>query len=201
MAVLGGEHFPVSIEPLEGEEILWQGGPSKHAPIVKILHALSIGVFLAFIYAAVVGPLGVFLALSAPPNPRATVVTTPPPVHGWTFPFVAAGLLLGPALTLLCGAIYLGLRRSWYVVTSERVCIQSGGGSVLSILDLDKIGAVRVSSSWIERRFRVQTIDLQQASGPASHNMSTVAHSLIAVPTESPVLSLLVNRWLPRDNA
>lgn len=119
--------------------------------------------------------------------------------------FMTLGILAWYALATLADC-FLRVRRAWYVITSERICIQSGGWSrTLAVMDLDKVISVKSAATWFEARLGLQTIELTHASGTtvlrnAWHTLQPNAYAIAHVPTASPLLSELVNHWLPRDN-
>lgn len=102
---------------------------------------------------------------------------------------------------------WLRVRHAWYVITTERVCIRSGGWTnTLTVMDLDKVISVRAEASWLEARLGLQTIELTHASGVAPTRNAYAAYlspnpyAIALVPAGGPLLSELVNHWLPRDN-
>jgi hypothetical protein len=104
------------------------------------------------------------------------------------------------------GYARLRMRNAWYVVTSERVCVQSGALTrSLCVIDLDKILSVEVSSSFLERRFGLQSIQFVHAGGknPNPYNLQWAlgdAYSMVFVRTDGNLASRLLNQWLPRDD-
>lgn len=115
-----------------------------------------------------------------------------------------AFVLLG-SLALLADCV-LRVRRAWYVITSERVCIQSGGWSrTLTVMDLDKVISVRSYASWLEARLGLQSIELTHAGGAlvatnAWQLLMPSPYAIAHVAAEGKLMSELVNHWLPRDD-
>ena len=102
---------------------------------------------------------------------------------------------------------WLRLRNGWYVITSERICIQSGGFSkMLTVIDLDKVVSVQAYATWVEALLRLQTIELTHAGGareykaPINQYLGPNPYALIHVEARGTLLSDLVNHWLPRDD-
>ncbi|MCB1615497.1 MAG: PH domain-containing protein [Pseudomonadales bacterium] len=104
------------------------------------------------------------------------------------------------------GAImaWLKIRNYWFVVTSERVCIQSGIINIQVVtIDLDKIVSIIVAHSFWDRLFNTHSIEVIHPGGKSvqpnglnifnPYRIQYVSNSQ-QLPTE------LLSHWLPRDN-
>ena len=178
MQRLGDGHFETIVEQLPGERVLWEGGADRRGRWIP--HA-RVGFVTLVVGTTLVWFFGLLFLLPTPSRPRRpstpTAATAAPSTHSdgvrqareakphsWLPLLVLFGSgLLVLAITVVVEAT-LANQNAWYVVTNERVCIQSGVLSrLLTILDLDKVLSVRVSASWLERRRGLQSIEFLHA--------------------------------------
>lgn len=213
---LGEGHFGVRIEALPGERVLFEGGPSRHGMTIRLARAFAPLAFLAAIF------LSAFImsTVSPDPPPRATAApsantsapvgapaATAPPRQAsravvLTFVLLTVTGCLG-LCAMVAAAVILQGRHGWVVVTSERLCIQSGGFTRgVAVIDLDKVLSVEVSASILERRFGLQSLRIVHAGGaPQATAFRLHEPNLISfVPVEAQLVTRLLNEWLPRDN-
>jgi membrane protein YdbS with pleckstrin-like domain len=118
-------------------------------------------------------------------------------VSFWVFVTVSS-------LLSLC-VLSVGMRflTCWYVITSERICIQSGVfARTIVTLDLDKILSLKATSGWLERRLGLQNIEFVHggASELRSRSPWNNPYVMCCLDESEGVLSRLSNEWLPRDN-
>lgn len=116
----------------------------------------------------------------------------------------SAGLILFLLLIKL-GFSYLAFRNRWFMVTSERVMIQSGIlEKRVSIIDIDKINSIQYSQSFIEQKLKLCSVELVMAGVMLQQQNSVsslLTRNLISgIEADSPVLNNLINKWLIRDN-
>jgi uncharacterized membrane protein YdbT with pleckstrin-like domain len=99
---------------------------------------------------------------------------------------------------------WLFYRSAWYVVTNERVCIQNGALTrYLTVVDLDKVLSIQISTSWLERQFGLQSIEFVHGGVRVfTSTRSIVRDPLVMafVPAAGTLTTDLLNSWLPRDN-
>lgn len=201
MTVLGEGHFGTRLETLAGEEVLWEGGPSRHATLIHTARFALAVCSLSLVFGLILTLTLLLPRPVRPPQadaPRAIAMRAPiAPV----WPLGTLGVVGCGVASLVVASLRARRRNAWYVVTSERVCIQTGAFTrVLSVIDLDKVVSVRVSCSWLERRLGLQTIDLHYAGQIQRPPYQADPHTLAFIGQELPLVSALVNRWLPRDN-
>lgn len=217
---LGEGRFSVAVEAMADEKVVWEGGPSPKATWLRALRwtIATIGLWAFFIpfFTTFVVTVG-----EAPPRrPRATTQPAPEPTpaelrarrevfekqrRDFAFRYLA---FTAAAFAAFGGGFFflsrLKTRNAWYVVTTERVCIQSGGGQrLLLVVDLDKILSVQASSFWLDRRFGLHHVELAIGGMPPQKVPAwakTEHNALAYVPVSENLLSKLTNDWLPRDN-
>ena len=138
MGRLGEGHFSTPITPLAGETVLWEGGAGKRARLVR---GVRVGLVFAVPWLFMLFFCGMFLLVDnvAPRSPSTSVAHDPPPdvsaerskelaVRHQTVRIVAVTLFGGLSLLLVAGIILeatLACRNAWYMVTNERICIQT----------------------------------------------------------------------------
>jgi hypothetical protein len=220
MTTLGEGHFSTPITPLAGEIVLWAGGAGRYGRLVR---SARVGSLFAIPVLFMLGFCGLFLLVPPSDNvaPKAPSTSAAPDsrpaapparseeiaARRQTVRLVAATLLGGLAL-LVIGAVFLEAtlvcRNAWYVVTNERICIQTGALSrCLTVIDLDKVLSVQVSSSWLERMCGLQSIELVHGGMKLFAQYRWLVQDpfvMALVPTAGSLASDLVNSWLPRDD-
>ena len=233
MTLLGHGHFDTPLETLPDETVLWEGGAAPAATWIRLARLIAAPLVLLALYAAVM--VGLFLLVpsgagrdaapasaetTASPGPakdlaKPRVATARPP--GASAPVEATPLY--PRRQVLTATVYFGVlalvvfvysrmqtRNAHYVVTSERVCVQSGAITrVLCVIDLDKILSVEITSSWLERRFGLQSLQFVHAGGKNAnpYNFARLfgdPYAMTFVKTDGALASKLLNHWLPRDD-
>jgi hypothetical protein len=217
MGRLGEGHFSTPITPLAGEAVLWEGGAGKRARLVR---GVRVGLVFAVPLLLMLFFCGMFLLVDdvAPRSPSTSVVHDQPPdvsperskelaARHQTVRVMAVMLCGGLSLLLVAGIILeaaLACRNAWYVVTNERICIQTGAlGRCLTIIDIDKVLSVQVSTSWFERMCGLQSIELVHGGVKLFVQYRWLAHdpfTMALVPAAGTLASDLVNSWLPRDD-
>jgi len=214
MARLGDGHFATVVEALPGEQVVWEGGPDRRGqwiPYARVAFAslVILTVVAWFLGLLVLVPTPRRAAADRRPAEEAPTSVDAPEAsdrrpHSWSPLFV----LLGSGLVVLVASSVvetrLANRNGWYVVTSERICVQSGVlGRQLAILDLDKVLSVRVSASWLERRRGLLSIEFLHAGRRPLTSGRIVARDEVVmafVPAHERLVTDVVNAWLPRDN-
>jgi len=110
---------------------------------------------------------------------------------------------LGLFLMIVILFIYLGYKKSFYLITTERIIIQKGYKSkVLTAIDLDKIITVRSSQSLFQKLFKLHSIHITVAGIELAQNgfAKSGANVIGNIPINKNITSKLLNEWLPRDN-
>jgi len=220
MNTLGSGHILVNMDCRPGETVLWEGGASRGGTVIRLARMAVFPFLLLVFYAILLGPMLLMLPQDRPrqrsaaqtqsthntPNPsEAEQHPSIPPAY----PVIAltlAGVFLSFAIGLPILVAVLQSRNAWYILTSERVCFQSGAFTrSLSILDLDKVLSIEVSSSLLERWFSLQSIEFLHAGGKVMGRgafpwQSGEKYLMAFLPLEGHLVSDLLNTWLPRDN-
>jgi membrane protein YdbS with pleckstrin-like domain len=217
MVRLGDGHFATVVEQIPGEQVVWEGGADRRGRWIPYARVGFIG--LLFL-AVIVWFFGLLFLLPTPSNPPRGRLTTEVKDQSRSVNAQVAResvprswspllMLLGSGLLMLAISIVveakLSNRNAWYVVTNERICVQSGVlGRYLTILDIDKVLSVRVSASWLERRLGLQSIEFLHAGNRITTSGRMMARDQVVmafVPAHDRLVTDLVNSWLPRDNA
>jgi hypothetical protein len=202
-----------ALELLPGERVHAEMQASGKGITVRLAQFLVVPLLLFAMF-------GGFFVIPQPPNPH------PEPVAGKQLDpaaierakeheaavdlwqgriLVWLGTGLGAMAALGLADQWLRVRNARYLITSERVAIQGGGFTrTLIVLDLDRILSVHASATWLERRFGLINIELRQAGVTVVPNgfrwVTTGGWNVLAfLDASSPVLSQLLNHWLPRD--
>jgi|GEM_PF-3665640 len=223
---LGESHFQVQIEAMPDERILWEGGPSRHGTTIRMIrialfpaafvffYAWMFAVILSIPHAAGAGrgreklvtPQSAVTATQSP-APTRGASSGSAPSEGLMLPLLMMSAILVPlfgAVGLTLANAYLQTRNGWYVVTNERICIQSGGFTRgVLVIDLDKVISVQASSTWLERRYAIQSVEVSHAGVQVQANpwRRREPNVISFVPVGDDLVSNLLNQWLPRDNA
>lgn len=223
MSLIGENRILTPMETLPGEKILWEGPAASKASVFGIINYVVLGgLFLSII--------STFYILFQIEYMRKMERKTPSPKvsssmnreqrqkifreHDEKMAALREDALKKAAFqggtVFLCALLALGVigffshKKNWYVITNERIVIQRGlFSSVLSVIDMDKIGAVSCSSTMSQRLLGLCSISLQgnfiphlPSPGTTLVNTSTIAN----IEINSELISLLTNSWLPRDN-
>ena len=215
-----GKTFIESFDAIQGETILWEGRPSKKAYWPQLYeYALPFIVLILFI------AFLIFVSMM-PDNDSdkcvdktiETVNTSGDAVKAddkvqtkcqrnngfptelmYFFSWVCV-----PICICLPIVSYLRIRSYQYIITSERVIIQSGVlGSTVTTLDLDKVVSINSSQSPIEKMFNVISIELVHAGVTLPKNGFGNIRNLNQIKfinKDLRVSSKLIKSWLPRDN-
>jgi hypothetical protein len=225
METLGHDHFIDTIEPLPGEKIVWEGGASSKGIFIQLLRIASIILLFICLFGGIFAIP--FILLETPEQPKQVTSSTsteqaipdratneqepasqpqkPCPQFSvrrlvW---LLAVGIPL--VFSIIIVLVWQSVRNFWYVVTSERICIQSGTLSKnIVAIDLDKIISIKSLHSLLDRLFHVHAIEIVHAGGssiPASNKIGLFnPYVMHYVPMSSNLASNLINIWLPRDN-
>jgi len=226
MKLIGGNRFIDQIEPLPGEKIIWEGGASRNAIVAEFIQwVITLITLFGFIIILIAS--GCFIS-EWPENSKQRNAaeeqrhilqnkTTHSQKHikktvdkeerefsperlKIVIKFILPGIIIiGLLIT------WLKIKKFWYVITTERICLQSGILSKrLVSIDLDKVISVKSMHSIPERLLKLQSIEIIHpgiSSFPGTNNTAFINPYVIHyVPVGSNLLSNLMNVWLPRDN-
>lgn len=210
---IGNTRYLADIRLSPDEKIVWQGGAERTGVLMEILQTFTALLLLAVFLGGVMN-IDKLLYKSNPAyvEPRQTQQATEqnkpakiPTVILNTPVLVALGttgalLFFGGGLL----AAHFKIRNYWFVVTTERVCIQSGIFNIqVATIDLDKVVSIVVTHSMWDRLFNTHSIEVihpggkqLQPNGVAIFNPYRIQYvsNRQQLPTE------LLSRWLPRDN-
>lgn len=221
------DHLLTTIRPLPGETVLWEGPPATSGHTVVGLQALAALLLASVLFVPIASVMTYVSRIDAssrqqradqsqvsasgaePHEPRRSPDSRGAP--GWLLPLIftsALGMAAGVFSMLAFFAKVLSLvrlRSAWYVVTSERICIQTGWLHLsLVTVDLDKVVSLRASSSWLERRFQLHSIEVVHAGSRTAPGLPRAlmsdAYTISHVPLSLDILGTAANAWLPRDN-
>lgn len=225
METLGHDHFIDTIEPLPGEKIIWEGGASSKGILIQLLRIAGVILLVICLFGGMSSIP--FILFETPEQPQQA---TSSPSTEQDIPDSAANeqepvsqpqkpcpqfsvrrlvwlLSVGIPLvfSIIIVLVWQSVRNFWYVVTSERICIQSGTLSKnIVAIDLDKIISIKSLHSLLDRLFHVHAIEIVHAgvsSIPASNKIVLFnPYVMHYVPMSSNLASNLINIWLPRDN-
>lgn len=100
---------------------------------------------------------------------------------------------------------FLSFKSRWFMVTTERVMIQSGiTEKRVSIIDIDKINSIQTFQGTIDQRLGLCNIELVLAGVLINQNSGVNSflskNVIVGMKCDSPVLDKLINSWLIRDN-
>ena len=218
---IGHNHFLDQIEPLPGETIVWEGGASLVGILVQFLRVtgivvlivgtLSIVFFLPdYLYELNESEISVDDSVSTPavkePENVISKRDEPELVLIKQRLYTLYGLMLPAILILIFLSSWFRVRHYWMVVTSERICIQSGTFTrQVATLDIDKVVSVISSHTILDRIFKLHTVEIVH---PGTHAMQP-NNALVSlfnpyrinyVPVSTNLVGRLLNEWLPRDN-
>ena len=207
---LGANHFDSPLDALPRETVVWEGAPAARGSWIGVVHAaLIIGLFASpfFVGAASYDSATEerqVVALDADGDPDVAAARRA------NRDVMLASLLRGCGAVVIAVALLLVLvglldrRHSWYLITTERICLQSGAFTRrLVALDLDKVVAATVTAGTLERWLGIENVDIAQPGVnivPSSGFAGIKANTLRHVPTDEKLMSRLLCEWLPRDN-
>jgi len=216
------------IELLPGEQVLWEGGASHLGIVVQLLHFSAFVVGILLIFTLVFG-IPLFLYTENPdyrPNEKIEKIeqegkdiirqnTGESSQRSRTANsriilnhdrIMLLTLIVIPLLLLYVLTIaWMRVKHSWYVVTTERVCIQSGmlKRQVVAI-DIDKVVSVISTRTVLDRIFDLHGVELVHAgvNFPVPNNNLALfnPYKMYYLPKTTGVARNLINNWLPRDN-
>lgn len=183
-----------SVDILPGEGLVWEGPPSPRGILAVGLSSLLQASLIALLLFLLFGFAFFAETAAAEEGPGAGLF--------WGAMAIVA-VVLG-ALTLISVVwCWLRNRGAWYVVTTERICIQTGAlqKTIVSI-DLDKIISVKATQGLAQRLFSLQSIELTHAGWPGTPGKAVWfnPYELQNLPVSDGLYGRLVNQWLPRDN-
>jgi len=224
MTTIGSNHFLDKLEKLPGEEVVWEGGASMLGMVIQLLHTFA-AILIVIVFLAI--PLGLpnVLLVENPnyvqqtqkaaetkstdnKNKTDAVKHKPEPKLIMNEKLLAIVIVTGTLLLLsfIFGSMWLRIKNYWFVVTNERICIQSGILTHTTIaIDIDKVVSVISSHSILERWLGLHSIEivhsglypLRVQQGLLLFNPYKIQY----VPTSTGLASKLLNNWLPRDNS
>jgi len=220
--ILGEGILFEKIEALPGEEVLWKGKADRRGFFSGIFFILAVLLVVALFLTLIINIDTLFFDRAPNPeyveksNESGNIVdsTTQQKVvkkkrirktiqvankRNITIFFT----ILGAYLFITLYLIYLGFKSSFYLITNERIIIQRGYKSkVLTAIDLDKIITIRSSQSWIQKFFKIHSINITVAGIEIVQNgfMRSGSNVIGNIPISENITSKLLNEWLPRDN-
>lgn len=226
MSDIGSNHFLDQLEKLPDEEVVWEGGSSYRGVGIQFIHAIGALILIAAVFAVTYGlpkllftdnPNYVAQPTNTPANTDhkdankdvASVKPKAPKEPREIFNTVLFKklLILGVPvlLILILGAMWIRIKNYWFVVTTERICIQSGVLTRQTVaIDIDKIVSVISTHSLLDRLFSVHSIEIVHSGlHPLRAQQGLVLFNPYKMPyvlTRAGLASQLLNNWLPRDN-
>lgn len=212
--------FP--FEYLENEKIVWEGGVSKNcfwAQFVEdIVKWFSI-ILLVFLFATL------FFFASQSDSSNCDKKKTEKPCseiseletaglqkqNNKKIPFFSISkYLIVMCITLILPIIIVSIlsrlkvKKFWYIITNERICIQRGlSETTIITIDIDKLISINTTQSAIERRLKLYSIDLIYSGWSYHRNIFGLQYNpnqIKFISVEDNLASKLTNEWLPRDN-
>jgi hypothetical protein len=215
-APLAPSRFRFRVDLMPDEKVLWEGGAQRQmvwAQALKVagstlLLAAMMGAFLLYALSGVAPVDGGAESLADPAlrekieRSEADFIETHRRIR--TTIWRAASLAVIAFGIVSAFEAWLRWRKAWYVVTTERVCIQTGGfGTTLTTVDLDRIVSVQARASFIDKPFGLQDIELVHSGVPHVVNPSGLRmrnpYALVGIAKDDALLTHLVSEWLPRD--
>lgn len=210
---LGNTHYLADIQLSEKEHIVWQGGAERTGVVMEVLQLLTGLVLIVLLFGSILNVDKILYkknpdyvepissqekAGQAKPEKIPSVILNIPLLY----PLGAAGAFCFFGGVLL--ASYFKVRNYWFVVTSERVCIQSGIINIqVATIDLDKVVSIVVSHSLWDRLFNTHSIEVIHAGGKQvqPNGLSLFnPYRIQYVSNRQQLPTELLGRWLPRDN-
>lgn len=193
------------------EKVLWSGQPPSRAAVANVFRLPLLIMFLP-LYALMIAFVFDMIPDKASRSSDASALeqtdgdvsaaADPAPANERHFSMVLLYALLSGMLVVWI-LIAIGISRSRrYLVTNQRICIQSGFlWRSQSIADLDKIVSVNINHSPVQRAFGLCSIELTLPGAIVIRNSSfQLPFTMFDIPADSEVIGLLLNTWLPRDN-
>lgn len=210
---LGNTRYLEDIRLSDNEQIVWQGGAERTGMLMEILQTVT-GLLLVVL---VLGGMMNIDKLLYKSNPAYVEPVVAQQAAGQNKTGkIPAVILNRPLLTVLgaAGALlffgggllaaHLKVRNYWFVVTTERVCIQSGIINIqVATIDLDKVVSIVVSHSLWDRLFNTHSIEVIHAGGKQvqPNGLSLFnPYRIQYVSNRQQLPTELLGRWLPRDN-
>ncbi len=210
---LGNTRYLADIRLSDNEQVVWQGGAERTGVLMEILQTVTGLLLMALVLGGMLN-IDKLLYKSNPAyvEPGVTQQATGQNKSGKTpavilnrpmlAVFGAAGAFLFFGGGLL--AAHLKVRNYWFVVTTERVCIQSGIINIqVATIDLDKVVSIVVSHSLWDRLFDTHSIEVIHAGGKQVQPNGVSffnPYRIQYVSNRQQLPTELLGRWLPRDN-
>jgi hypothetical protein len=218
-----GRKFFEPFETLDNEKVIWEGGPSRRGFWPQFFEYFGIG--LVFFLIIWFFTFAIFMSIhstssSANNKENTTIqsqqdsvanddsIAAKKEVKKVKFPLkkdIAVNLILLAVFVLL--ALFFAWKRYnsyWYVVTSERVCIQNGlFERKIVTIDLDKVISIKTSQSIFERLFKVNSVELVHGGVTMLRNYFSFINNpntMKYLDIKENIAGMLINEWLPRDN-
>jgi hypothetical protein len=213
--------FMDELQLTDDEKIVWEGGASQSGIIIELLQGfLSLLVVIVVLgtmfnldkiimkknpdYQSPVKTETAGASISAANKKQPAAKAQPEEIFNKSLIYLLTAA--GGILMVISGIVasILKIRNYWFVVTSERVCIQSGIINIEVVtIDLDKIVSVIIGHSFWDRLFHTHSIEVVHAGGkfvhPNGFNIFN-PYRIQYVPSHEKLPSELLRHWLPRDN-
>ena len=233
MDILGNQHFLDNIELLPSEKVLWQGGASRLGIVIQLLHFASLILGIVLIFTVLLG-IPAFLSTENPDyqpevqeetshkqnaevtNNKQSDLSTAIQQQSSKFEqpktrlnterlAILLGLLVPLILLYLLGITWFRVKNYWFVITSERICIQSGiFKRQMVAIDINKVVSVIATHTILDRVFKLHSIELIHAGVnfpiPNTNLVLFNPYKMFYVPERTNLVSKLLTNWLPRDN-
>lgn len=222
MNYIGSNHFLDQLEKLPNEEVVWEGGSSYRGVAIDLFRTISVFLVIAAIVTLAIN-LPEILVIKNPDyvaqpaktsgidkNKEATAQKKKikkVPKEIFNTALINKFLMLGALvlLFLIPGIIWLRIKNYWFVVTTERICIQHGIFTRQTMaIDIDKIVSVISTHTLLDRLFKVHSIEIIHAGVLSLRAQQGLIFSnpykMPYVLTSTRLASQLLNNWLPRDN-
>jgi len=205
---------------LEGEKVLWEGGQSKKTIVCNLMEAFATSLLLIFIIFFIVWCLDFHQPTEIEyaeeqkieqVEKQSEVVDTEKKVHRaltdqYTKRITRTYItIFFFALVFSSWYAYIQFRTAWMLITTERICIQSGAlNKSISIVDIDKVVSIVSEQSFIERIFKLHNIEVVHSGiGNITRNGGgnfNNRYKMSYLDLDSNISSQLILNWLPRDN-
>lgn len=222
MTDIGSNHFLDKLEKLPNEEVVWEGGSSYRGVAMQFIYS-----FVAILVVA--GILSLFISLpdmlmienpdyiAQPERPGSSeqnkaAPTQKKPVNKQPRQIINNALIgkiivfgIPAFLILIVWMMWLRIKNSWFVVTTERICIQQGIFTRQTMaIDIDKVVSVISTHTLLDRLFKVHSLEIVHAGVlPLRAQQGLIFSNPYKMPyvlSSTRLASQLLNNWLPRDN-